>query len=76
MISAPKYSKIEIKLERGGTPKLTSTEVLTFLDAGLVLTGDYLIVIIDEGNGINSNLTTTGEIFPLSQVKAYRTYSN
>jgi hypothetical protein len=76
MTSAPKYSKVEIMLEfKSSDHRIPKIETLTFLDAGLVITGDYIIVVLDERNEANSNLTTTGKIFSLSQVKAYKTYS-
>ena len=76
MKGAPKYSKVEIMLEgKSADPRIPQTQVLTFLDAGLVLTGDYMVVILDERDETNSNLTTTGKIFPLSQIKTYKTYS-
>ncbi len=76
MRGAPKYSKVEIMLVLDSPdPRIPQTKVLTFLDAGLVLTGDYIVIVLDVRDETNSNLTTTGKIFPLSQVTSYKTYS-
>jgi hypothetical protein len=40
-----------------------------------MITGDYIIVIIDERDEINNTLTSTGKIFSLKNIDSYRTYS-
>lgn len=81
-VKVPKYSKIEIKIkgkvnqyEDGLKVSLPSTTVLTFEDAGLVITGNFIIVVIDEKHDINNTLSSTGQIFNLHEVISYRTHN-
>lgn len=86
MNTAPKYSKVELLLKirsktlksDGLIPKdedFGQTTRIEFTDAGLIITGDYIIIIEDERNPEHS-LTSTGKIFHLSEIVAYRTYSS
>lgn len=78
MNRAPKFGKIELLIK---TPKVSftsdiqPTERIEFLDAGLMITGDHIIVIIDERDELNNTLTSTGKIFHLDTVLAYKTHS-
>jgi len=73
---APKYSKVELLIKSPtNIPKLLSIEKLEFLDCGLIITGDYIIVIVDETDEVNTSMKSTGNIYPLSQVSSYRTYA-
>jgi hypothetical protein len=77
MNRAPKFSKIELVI-KDLTKKdkaIVSTEKLEFLDSGLMITGDYLIVVIDERNELDNTLTSTGKVFNMNQVVAYKTHS-
>lgn len=69
-MTAPKFGKVEllIKIEN-------STNKISFEDCGLMITGDYIIVIIDERDDINNTLTSTGKIFSLNTIESYRTHS-
>lgn len=68
--TAPKFSKVELLV------KLSSTRTnLTFEDCGLMITGDYIIVILDEKDEINNTLTSVGKIFPLKDVDSYKTHA-
>jgi hypothetical protein len=40
-----------------------------------MITGDYIIVTIDEKDEINDTLTSTGKIFHLNEVSAYKTHA-
>jgi hypothetical protein len=79
MNSAPKYSKVELLLKSKdmihGPIDFNQTTRLEFNDAGLIITGDYIIVIEDETSPEHS-LTSTGKIFHLSEIRAYRTYKS
>jgi hypothetical protein len=68
---APKYSKIELLLNTEG-----SVEKLEFLDCGLMITGDYLVVIIDEQDEMKTTLTSTGKIFHMAKIKTYKTHAS
>lgn len=74
---APKYSKVEILLKTKTSDKsIDSTSKLEFLDCGLMITGDYIVVIIDEKDEINNSLTSTGKIFSMSEVSGYKTHTS
>jgi len=71
---APKFGKVELLVETQGSD-LNSTINITFEDCGFMMTGDYIVVIIDERDEVNNTLTSTGKIFPLKDVVAYKTHS-
>jgi hypothetical protein len=71
---APKFGKVELLVKTQDT-HLPSTTNIKFEDCGLMITGDYIIVIIDERDEINNTLTSTGKIFSLKEVVAYKTHS-
>jgi hypothetical protein len=75
--TAPKYSKIELLIKNEGyrDTDLRSTTKIEFLDCGLIISGDHLIIVIDERNDINNSLTSTGRIFNLKEISAYKTYA-
>lgn len=73
-MTAPKFGKVEL-LIKSDQKKSMSNVKLTFNDCGLMITGDYIIVIIDERDEINQTLTSTGKIFPLKDVEAYKTHA-
>jgi hypothetical protein len=68
--TAPKFSKVELLVKEniGLTKK-------TFEDCGLMITGDYIIVILDEKDDINNSLTSTGKIFNLKEIDSYKTHA-
>jgi hypothetical protein len=75
--TAPKYSKIELLIKNEGyrDTDLRSTTKIEFLDCGLIISGNHLIIVIDERNDINNSLTSTGRIFNLKEISAYKTYA-
>lgn len=75
MKTAPKFSKVEILMKRSASPNDLSTTKLEFTDCGLMITGDYIIVILDEKDDITNSLTSTGKIFNLDMVSSYRTHA-
>ena len=77
MNRAPKFGKIELLLKGSSTKDkaIQPTEKIEFLDSGLMITGDYLIVVVDERNELDNTLTSTGKIFNMNQVVAYKTHS-
>ena len=76
MNRAPKFGKIELLLKEETNDKaIQSTNKIEFLDCGLMITGDYIIVIIDEKDELNNTLTSTGRIFNLKDVSAYKTHA-
>lgn len=86
MNTAPKYSKVELLLIAkpqfddadglsNSDPVFPQTTRLEFNDAGLIITGDYIIVVEDEVHQQHS-LTSTGKIFHMSEIRAYKTYKS
>lgn len=74
--TAPKFGKVELLLRNTlNNNDLTSITRIEFLDCGLMITGDYIIVTIDERDDINNTLTSTGKIFNLNEVSAYKTHA-
>ncbi len=69
--TAPKFGKVELLMKSGGH----SRTLETFEDCGLMITGDYIIVILDEKDDINNPLTSTGNIFNLKDIVSYKTHS-
>ena len=77
MNRAPKFGKVELLLKsKYGDPKIQSIEKVEFEDCGLMITGDYIIIVIDEKDEFNNTLTSTGKIFNLSEVSAYKTHAS
>ena len=75
-MTAPKFGKVELLIKSYSPSKsITPITKQSFDDCGLMITGDYIIVVIDERDEINNTLTSTGEIFSLKNVVSYRTYS-
>jgi hypothetical protein len=75
MNTAPKFSKVELIIKRSSSPNDLSTTKLEFNDCGLMITGDYIVVILDEKSEIDNSLTSTGKIFNLSTISSYRTHA-
>jgi hypothetical protein len=69
--TAPKFGKVELLMKTGGH----SRTLETFEDCGLMITGDYIIVILDEKDDINNSLTSTGNIFNLKDIVSYKTHA-
>ncbi len=69
--TAPKFGKVELLMKSGGH----SRTLETFEDCGLMITGDYIIVILDEKDDINNSLTSTGNIFNLKDIVSYKTHA-
>lgn len=68
--TAPKFGKVELLVNTG-----SARTNLTFEDCGLMITGDYIIVILDEKDEMNHTLTSTGKIFHLKNVDSYKTHA-
>jgi hypothetical protein len=75
MNRAPKFGKIELLIKKPKVSNIDTIDKLEFLDAGLMITGDHIIVIIDERDELNNTLTSTGKIFNLKDITAYKTHS-
>ena len=82
MQTAPKFSKIELVI-KGGKSNLDYK--LEYLDCGLVITGNYLIIVLDVKDELNSSESSQGltyslsessqgMIYSLSEIRSYKTY--
>ena len=77
----PIYDKVDIKIKipsnniEAMMPDegvFTKTSVLKFKKVGLMITGDYLVIV---ANGVDEDIQTTeGQIFNMSRVVSYKTY--
>jgi hypothetical protein len=68
--TAPKFGKVELLVrENFGLTKKS------FDDCGLMITGDYIIVILDEKDDLTHTLTSTGKIFQLKDIDSYKTHA-
>jgi hypothetical protein len=72
----PIYAKVEILIKkRVNDVQLPSLTKLEFLDASLVITGDYLVITTKRYGETLEHVNKVGEIFHLSEISAYKTYS-
>jgi hypothetical protein len=70
------FGKVEILLKDvNSSVSIASVTKIEFYNCGLMITGDYIVVVIDEKDDINNNLTSTGRIFNLKDVSAYKTHA-
>jgi hypothetical protein len=74
--TTPVFAKVEL-LFKGSQrdTKTTSITKLEFNDCGLVITGNYLIIVLDETDNIQNTLTSTGKIFHLDEISSYKTHT-
>jgi hypothetical protein len=71
----PKYSKVELLFKEKNTNGLQSVTKLEFDDCGLMITGDYIVVITDHKHDIETSLNSVGKIYHLNNIDSYKTYS-
>ena len=64
----PKFAKVSLRVKLKGAEDL-DIYTRTFENCGLMITGDYLIITIDDGEGTN------GKVFNLKDVLEYKTYN-
>ncbi len=74
MNMVPKFSKVELLIKDIlNNVELPSVTKVEFNNCGLMITGDYIIVTIEESKP--NETTNIGRIFHLSEVSAYKTYN-
>lgn len=71
MQGAPKFGKVELILK---DDKNNRTKV-EYDDCGMVITGDYIIIVIDEKSDIETTNTSTGIIYHMSEISKYKTHA-
>lgn len=80
---APKYSKIEILFKENASNRIlneilnsTSDLFKTFEDCGVMITGNFLLIILDNVSDTPESIKHTKTmIFPLEQVEHYKIYN-
>ncbi len=78
--TAPKFSKIEIYLKdksgfiNEGIIERNIPSNKIFKDAAMVITGNFLLIILEQNNDNTKSPYTYTEIFDLDQIKSYITY--
>lgn len=74
MNMVPKFKKVELLIKDiMNNVELPSVTKIEFNNCGLMITGDYIIITIEESN--SNEKTNVGRIFHLSEVSAYKTYN-
>ena len=70
MQGAPIFGKVELWYKDGnGIVKYEYT------DSGMVITGNYLIIVENETTDADNTVTSTGTLFNLSEVVRYKTHA-
>lgn len=76
MNMVPKFKKVELLIKDIKLPSVTKVE---FNNCGLMITGDYIIVTVEDSklndDNLTKEITNVGRIFHLSEVSAYKTYN-
>lgn len=76
MNMVPNFKKVELLIKDIKLPSVTKIE---FKNCGLMITGDYIIVTVEDSKLNDDNytkeITNVGRIFHLSEVSAYKTYN-
>jgi hypothetical protein len=67
--TVPKFSKVALRKRIGLEDKLDLI-IDTHENCGLVITGNFIVVTTDEGDG-----STKGKIYKLSEIYDYKTYN-
>lgn len=73
----PKFKKVELILledKINKTDVFRSKEKIEFLDCGLVITGNHIIITTNGTQNVTENFTI-GRIFHLDNIDAYKTIS-
>jgi hypothetical protein len=73
MQGAPKFGKVELLLKSKDNP--LSRDRVVYDDCGMVITGDYIIIVIDEKSDIETTNTSTGKIYHMSEIDSYKTHA-
>lgn len=70
----PKFSKVELLVKNEGYSDrdLRSKIKIEFLNCSLIITGDFIIVVIDGADG---DITTTNNVYNLKDIEAYKTHA-
>jgi hypothetical protein len=80
MNMVPKFKKVELLIKDIlNNVELPSVTKIEFNNCGLMITGDYIVVTVEDSKLNDDNytkeITNIGRIFHLSEVSAYKTYN-
>jgi hypothetical protein len=70
MQGAPIFGKVELWYKDGNS--IVKSE---YIDSGMVITGNYLIIVENEISDAENTVTSTGTLFNLSDVVRYKTHA-
>jgi hypothetical protein len=70
MQGAPIFGKIELLIKEKN--KINKEE---FYDSGMVITGDYIIIVVNERDDVETTNSSTGIIYNMKDIKSYRTHA-
>ncbi len=70
MQGAPIFGKVELWVKSGNG--VSKSE---YIDSGMVITGNYLIIVENETADAENTVTSTGTLFNLSDVVRYKTHA-
>lgn len=70
MQGAPIFGKIELLIKEN--EKVNREE---FYDSGMVITGNYIIIVVNERDDVESTNSSTGIIYNMEDIKSYRTHA-
>ena len=70
MQGLPIFGKVEVWVKNGN-----STIKSEYIDSGILITGDYLIIVKNETMDGDNTITSTGTLFNLSELIRYKTYT-
>lgn len=72
----PTFAKVELLVKTLVNdvviPSLTKVE---FEDAGMMITGNYMIITVKEYSGELNEMVQTSKIFHLNEINSYRTHN-
>tara|TARA_B100000927_G_scaffold45106_5_gene32593 strand:+ start:580 stop:795 length:216 start_codon:yes stop_codon:yes gene_type:complete len=70
MQGAPIFGKIELLIkDKGGINKEE------YYDSGMVITGNYIIIVVNERDDVETTNSSTGIIYKMEDIKSYRTHA-
>jgi|TARA_Y100000389_G_scaffold169148_1_gene175205 hypothetical protein len=73
MQGAPKFGKVELLLKDKDNG--LARNKVEYDDCGMIITGDYIIIVLDDKVDIETTNTSTGKIYHMSEIDSYKTHA-
>ncbi len=74
--SAPKFKRVELLLkDTKNKNDMKSLYKIGYDDCAMVITGDYIIITIENNNYIDEPSSVTGKIHKLEEIDSYRIFN-